>query len=111
MMFIIVKIQKIKNLNKKLKFYLYQKKLEITEQENNIRREVINSLLSNLNTVKALFFLEKTINSLNKSIDKKENNNEQLLGEISNFYFILDLLGFKFNLTPYNLEITSLIKN
>ncbi|CAG8766793.1 10249_t:CDS:1, partial [Ambispora leptoticha] len=44
-------------------------------------------------------------------IDKKENDNEQLQGIISDFYFSLDLLGFKFNLTPYNSEIKLLIKN
>ena len=103
--------QKIKNLLKKLNFYLYTEKIKVIKQKAPKREEIINSLLNNLNTVKVLFFLEQTINSLNKSIDKKENDSEKLLGEISSFYFILDLLGFKFYLTSYNLEIKSLIKN
>src|SRR5436190_344624 len=64
-------IQKIKNLLKKLNFYLYTKKVKFTEQKPPKREEIINSLLSNLNTIKVLFFLEQSINSLNKSIDKK----------------------------------------
>ena len=104
-------IQKIKNLLKKLNFYLYIEKVKITEKETPEREKIINSLLNNLNTVKALFFLEQIINSLNKSIDRKKSDNEELQKEISNFYFILNLLGFKLNLTPYNLETKLLIKN
>jgi cysteinyl-tRNA synthetase len=48
---------------------------------------------------------------LNKIIDKKGSDSEQLLEAISNFYFILNLLGFKFNLAPYNSETKLLIKN
>jgi len=102
--------QKIKNLLKKLNFYLYTEKIKITKQDTQRRAEIINILLNNLNTVKVLFFLEQTINSLNKIIDKKENNNEELQKAISDFYFGLDLLGFKFDLAPYNLAIKLLIK-
>src|ERR1044072_4959148 len=104
-------IQKIKNLLKKLNFYLYIEKVKITEKETPEGEKIINSLLNNLNTVKALFFLEQIINSLNKIIDRKKSDNEELQKEISNFYFILNLLGFKLNLTPYNLETKLLIKN
>jgi cysteinyl-tRNA synthetase len=102
--------QKIKNLLKKLNFYLYIEKLKIIDQETPQREEIINSLLNNLNTVKVLFFLEQIINSLNKSIDKKESDNKELPKMVSDFYFILDLLGFKFILPTYNSEIKLLIK-
>ena len=104
-------LQKIKNLLKKLNFYLYTEQIKLIEQKAPQAEKIITNLLDNLNTVKVLFFLEQTINSLNKSIDKKENDNKQLLGAISDFYFTLNRLGFKFNLTPYNLETKSLIKN
>src|SRR4051794_26121069 len=104
-------IQKIKNLLKKLNFYLYTEKIKFTKQKSFQREEVISSLLNNLNTVKTLFFLEQSINLLNKVIDKKESDREQLLEAVSNFYFILNLLGFKFSLTPYNSETKLLIKN
>ena len=57
-----------------------------------------------------LFFLEQTINLLNKIIDKKENDNEELQKVISDFYFGLDSLGFKFDLVPYNSAIKLLIR-
>ena len=102
--------QKIKNLLKKLNFYLYREGIKITELETPRRAEIITSLLNNLNTVKVLFFLEQTINSLNKIIDKKEDDSEELQKAISDFYFTLDLLGFKFDLTPYNLTTKLLIR-
>src|SRR3954454_7154816 len=65
-------IQKIKNLLKKLNFYLYTEKIEITANHDKPKIvEIINSLLNNLNTVKVLFFLEQTISYLNKIIDRK----------------------------------------
>ena len=81
--------QKIKNLLKKLNFYLYVEGIKITRQEIPKSKEIIDSLLNNLNTIKVLFFLEQTINSLNKSIDKKENDSEELQKIINNFYFVL----------------------
>src|SRR5436309_9821255 len=59
--------QKIKNLLKKLNFYLYVEKIKITEPATTKREEmqsilgkqIVNSLLNNLNTVKVLFFLEQ----------------------------------------------------
>ena len=78
-------IQKIKNLLKKLNFYLYLKKLKITPQEPTKKEEVINALLNNLNTIKVFFFLEQTINSLNKSIDKKESDSKELQKMVDNF--------------------------
>ncbi|CAH1765217.1 7378_t:CDS:2 [Entrophospora sp. SA101] len=85
--------QKIKNLLKKLNFYLYTEQIKITEQEAPKGEEIITSLLNNLNTVKVLFFLEQTINSLNKIIDQRERER------------------FKFALPTYNLEVKLLIKN
>src|SRR5438477_310806 len=90
--FPITKMKEFKNLLKKLNFYLYIEGIKITRQETPIRKEIINSLLNNLNTIKVLFFLEQTINSLNKSIDKKEGDSEELQKIINNFYFILDIL-------------------
>src|SRR6185437_790687 len=81
-------IQKIKNLLKKLNFYLYIQGIKITKQETPRREEIINNLLNNLNTIKVLFFLEQTINSLNKSIDQKEKDSNELQKMISEFYFI-----------------------
>jgi len=103
-------IQKIKNLLKKLNFYLYIEKIEITPQEAPKKEELINGLLNNLNTIKVLFFLEQTINSLNKSIDKKESDSKELQKMVDDFYFILDLLGFKFDFIPYNFATKLLIK-
>jgi cysteinyl-tRNA synthetase len=102
--------QKIKNLLKKLNFYLYIEKIRISdESKSQLKEETINSLLSNLNTIKALFFLEQTINLLNKIIDQKKSDSEELQKTVIDFYFILDLLGFKFNLVPYDLKIKLLI--
>jgi len=104
-------VQKIKNLLKKLNFYLYAEKIKVIKQKPPQKEKIITNLLDNLNTVKVLFFLEQTINLLNKSIDKRENDSKQLQRIISDFYFMLNLLGFKFSLVPYNLENKSLIKN
>jgi cysteinyl-tRNA synthetase len=103
--------QKIKNLLKKLNFYLYTEKIKISaKHEISKVKEITNSLLNNLNTVRTLFFLEQTINSLNKSIDRRESDNQSFQGTINDFYFILDLLGFKFTLPIYNSEVKLLIK-
>src|SRR6185436_13762860 len=102
-------IQKIKNLLKKLNFYLYTEKIKITTNYETPKiTEIINSLLNNLNTVKMLFFLEQTISYLNKIIDRKENDGKVFQEAVNNLYFILDLLGFKFDLPTYNLEVKSL---
>jgi len=45
-----------------------------------------------------------------KSIDQRENDSKQLPKMVSDFYFILDLLGFKFALPTYNLEVKLLIR-
>ena len=103
-------IQKIKNLLKKLNFYLYNEKIKAKKQKTEKSEEIITSLLNNLNTIKVLYYLEEIINFLNKSIDKRENDNQKFQEEISNFYLILDILGFKFSFSGYNLEIKLLIK-
>jgi len=102
-------VRKIKNLLKRLNFYLYIGKIKIVKQKSQ-KEEIINSLLNNLNTVKTLFFLEQIINSLNKSVDKRENDSEKLRKVINDFYFILSLLGFRFDLPSYSLEVKLLIK-
>src|SRR6185437_11583037 len=99
------------NLSEELILYLYAKKKKVIKQKPPQEKKIITNLLDNLNTVKVLFFLEQTINSLNKSIDKRENDSKQLQEMINNFYFIIDLLGFKFDLVPYNLESKALIKD
>ena len=104
-------VQKIKNLLKKLNFYLYTEKIKVIKQKAPQEEKIVTNLLDNLNTVKTLFFLEQIINSLNKNIDKRENNSKQLQGITSDFYFTLNLLGFKFDLVPYNLETKLLIKS
>nr|CAG8433653.1 12615_t:CDS:10 [Entrophospora candida] len=103
-------IEKIKNLLKKLNFCLYLEKLKIPKQEVLKKNETVNSLLNNLNTIKVLYFLEEIITLLNKSIDKKETNNTEFLEAVGSFYFFLDILGFKFRLPTYDLEIRLLIK-
>lgn len=102
-------IQKIKNLLKKLNFFLYVEKIIVKMEETKRKKDVIASLLNNLNTIKVLYFLEETIAFLNKSIDKRENNN-QFQETASDFYFILVILGFKFFLPNYNLEVKMLIR-
>ncbi|CFW92850.1 Cysteine--tRNA ligase [endosymbiont DhMRE of Dentiscutata heterogama] len=104
-------IQKIKNLLKKLRFFLYMNKTKIVVQNTTpLQQEIVANLLNNLNTVKVLFFLEQIINFLNRFIDRRENDKKNFSETINNFYFILDLLGFKFTLPTYNLEIKLLIK-
>lgn len=102
--------RKIKNLLKKLNFYLYTEKIKINQQLPPQREAIINSLLNNLNTIKVLFFFEQTINSLNKIIDKREKNGGELSKIISDFYFILNILGFKFSTPTYDLATKLLIK-
>src|SRR3954462_2435534 len=59
-------LQKIKNLLKKLNFYLYTERIKFAKQQTPKQVEIINSLLNNLNTIKALFFSEQSIGLLNK---------------------------------------------
>ena len=78
--------------------------------KNKKSKEIIACLLNKLNTVKVLYYLEEIISFLNKSVDKKENSNQKFQEEVSDFYLILEILGFKFSLPSYNLEIKALIK-
>ena len=102
--------EKIKNLLKKLNFYLYNEKIKVEKQETKKSKEIISGLLNNLNTIKVLYYLEAIINFLNKSIDQRENDHEKFQEEVSDFYFILDILGFKFDFPSYSLEVKVLIK-
>src|SRR5215213_652414 len=52
-------LQKIKNLLKKLKFYLYVERIKVEKRGTKKSKEVINCLLNNLNTIKVLYFLEE----------------------------------------------------
>src|SRR4051812_43908795 len=79
-------INKIKNLLKKLNFYLYTEKIKVERKKTKKSRKIIKILLNNLNTVKALFFLEEIITFLNKYIDAK-NTNRDFYEAISDFYF------------------------
>lgn len=101
-------IQKITNLLKKLNFYLYTEKITVAKKATNQSQEIITSLLNDLNTVKVLFFLEEIITSLNKDIDGKTNHKD-FFEKITNFYFILNILGFKFDSPIYDLATKLLI--
>ncbi|CAJ0830392.1 1849_t:CDS:1 [Entrophospora sp. SA101] len=97
--------QKIKNLLKRLKLHFYWQKIIINQQKvnksNPFYQEVIQALANNLNTIKVFYYLEGIIYRLNKELDKQKEAN--LIQELSGiFYFILDILGFKFELVAYN---------
>ena len=103
-------IQKIKNLLKKINFYLYNEKKKAEKRETKKSKEIIICLLNNLNTIKVLYYLEETISFLNKNIDKQKNDSKRFQERISDFYFILDILGFSFYLPSYSLEVKTLIE-
>jgi len=105
-------IQKIKNLLKRLKLYFYWQKITINQQEinknNQFYQEIINALADNLNTIKVLYYLDEIIYRLNKELDKQKK--EKLIQELTGiFYFVLEILGFKFELTDYNWQIRYLL--
>jgi cysteinyl-tRNA synthetase len=90
-------------------FCLYEEKINIKKKETQKTGEVVKALLSNLNTIKVLYYLEEIIKFLNKSIGESKRAKE--FGEtVNNFYFILDILGFKFDLPNYNSAVKLLIK-
>jgi len=95
---------------KKLNFYLYTEKIKIKKGENIMTKQIITTLLNNLNTVKVFYFLDGIINFINKSIDCK-NNDQEFQEKVNNFFFIIQILGFKFDLSSYNLSTKLLIKN
>ena len=124
-------LQKIKNLLKKLNFHLYmsavennltekitkEKKLVQINWQSELSKQVVKNLLNNLNTIKIFYLLERLICSLNKTIDLSMSGGEKKLSEsdnftqnINDFYFILDILGFKFDLPAYDLKTRLLIK-
>jgi len=97
--------QKIKNLLKRLKLYFYGQKIVISQQEINkssqLYQEIINALVDNLNTIKVLYYLNEIIYQLNKELDKPKE--AKLIRELTSiFYFVLEILGFKFELVDYN---------
>src|SRR5207247_3969931 len=54
-------IQKIKSLLKRLFFYLYDKKINIKKKETEKTEKVVKTLLSNLNTIKVIYYLEEAV--------------------------------------------------
>jgi cysteinyl-tRNA synthetase len=104
--------QKIKNLLKRLKLYFYWQKITINQQKINknnlLYKETIQALADNLNTIKVFYYLDKIIYLLNKELDEQKKAN--LMQELSIiYYFILDLLGFKFELVNYEWQICYLL--
>src|SRR5436305_839809 len=55
-------VRKITNLLKKLNFYIYLSKINFSRKNKEVQvyKEIIRSLLDNLNSVKVLYILEKT---------------------------------------------------
>ena len=102
-------VQKIKNLGKKLYFYFYLEKMKARSITTTQSKEVIESLLNNFNTIKVFYFLEKIITFLNKNIDQKKTNGQEFQETVSDFFFILNILGFKFEFPNYNLRTKLLI--
>jgi hypothetical protein len=47
---------------------------------------------------------------LNKSIDQREKDDGKLQKVVNDFYFTLNLLGFKFDLPTHNLEVKLLLR-
>lgn len=101
-------VQKIKNLLKRLNFYLYTEKIKVEKNTTHPPQVIVDCLLNDLNTAQALFWLEKTMVSVNKMIVQKENN-LAFQTTITEFFFMLELLGFKFELPPYDLKTKMLI--
>lgn|SRR6185437_3111273 len=106
-------IQRITNLLKKVNFYLYLNKSNPSEEKialsEEFRQETVNHLLNNLNTIKVLYQLEKIINFLNKNLSEEKTLPETEKA-INNFHFILNILGFKFELPIYDFSDKLLIK-
>lgn len=101
-------VQKIKNLFKRLNFYLYTKKIKVKNSSNLLPQAVVDCLLNDLNTAQTLFFLEEVMVLLNKSITNKVNSQE-FQKTIDNFYAILEVLGFRFYLPVYDFKTRLLI--
>lgn len=105
--------QKITNLLKRAKFYLYSNKINLSEKKitpsEEVRQEVIQHLSNNLNTIKVLYLLEKTVNFLNKSFDGKETPSK-IKKAINDIHFILNVLGFNFDFSVYSFFDKLLIK-
>jgi len=63
-------LQKIINLLKKIKFYIYINKLILLKDKSEISNLVINKLLEDLNTIKVFYFLDKNIEIINNMISQ-----------------------------------------
>ena len=72
-------------------------------------KEITENLLNNLNTIKVFYFLEKIITFLNKSIDQRKIYGQEFQETVSDFFFVLDILGFKIEFPNYDLRIKLLI--
>ena len=110
------KVLMIINLIRKVNFFLFIKGKKYPTKiktKKEIRYEVHSSLLSNLNTVKVISLLEEIISFLNKNINDKDQYSKEIEEEISNFLFILNILGFDFDLIindKYKPKVKLLIK-
>jgi cysteinyl-tRNA synthetase len=115
-------IQKIKNLLKRLKLYFYWQKVsdeqkidKNIDKDNEFYKLTIQSLSNNLNTIRALYYLDKIIYKLNKELDQQEELEEQKKEEnliqnlVNILYFVLDILGFRFELINYGPQICCLL--
>src|SRR4051812_17406672 len=58
-------VQKIKNLLKRLNFYLYTEKIKVGKNAVQPPQVIVDCLLNDLNTAQTLFWLEKTMVSVN----------------------------------------------
>ena len=105
--------EKISNLLKRLKLHFYWQKKNwesfYLPSTNSLYQLIIQALANNLNTIKVFYYLEVTIQKLNQKLNHKlvRDSFEEL---VSILYFILDLLGFKFQLTNYNWEVRYLLE-
>lgn len=110
-------IKKITNFNKRLRLFIYLNKIVIVEKNkksnscfSDVQKEIINSVLNDLDTALIFYYLEQVMGVLNFSISN-EVVNDLTLEKIKDFYWILDLLGMKIGLLDYDLETKKEIDN
>lgn len=100
-------LERLLRFLKRLKLSCYLKKIKIEKEEvttkksSDIRESVIISLLDNLDTAKVFFYLEKLVVFLNKETSKQNVNFNLFFSAVSDFFWVLNLLGLDF---PISLE-------
>jgi len=106
-------VAKLENLFKRLRFYFYLAKISIPNGDSkNIflyKEKVMQTLSNNLNTAKCFYFLDEIIGNLNRFIDKNRKDKEFFIS-VNDLSFVLEILGFKFDLSSYNLSVKVLLK-